>query len=99
MLLPLWESVIVLCFYMILYFHSSFAIILMGKKELVALLSLSSWYLVIVVRLFLAVLCVCLHFVIVIFPDLTHFLQPVQKDHNGNKRYHYLFVGVIIGIG
>ena len=29
--------------------HSSFAIILMGKRELVALLSLSSWCLVIVV--------------------------------------------------
>ena len=30
------------------YVHSSFAIILMGKRELVALLSLSSWCLVIV---------------------------------------------------
>ena len=36
----------------LLYVHSSFAIILMGKKELVALLCLSSWCLVIVVRLF-----------------------------------------------
>ena len=35
--------------------HYSFAIILMGKRELVALLSLSSWCLVIVVWLFLAV--------------------------------------------
>ena len=32
---------------------SSFAIILMGKTELVALVSLSSWYLVIVMWLFL----------------------------------------------
>ena len=32
----------------LLYVHSSFAIILMGKKELLALLSLSSWCLVIV---------------------------------------------------
>ena len=33
----------------LLYVHSSFAIILMGKRELVALLSLSYWCLVIVV--------------------------------------------------
>ena len=39
----------------LLYGHSSFAIILMGKRELVALLSLSSWCLLIVVWLFLAV--------------------------------------------
>ena len=49
--------------------HSSFAIILKGKRELVALLSLSSWCLVIVVWLFLAVPRVCLQFVIVVFPD------------------------------
>ena len=49
-LLPLWESVIVLCVCCtLLYDPSSFAIILMGKRELVALLSLSSWCLVIVV--------------------------------------------------
>ena len=53
---------------------SSFAIILMGKRELVALLSLSSWCLVIVVWLFLAVPWVCLQFVIVVFPDHTHLL-------------------------
>ena len=39
----------------LLYVPSSFAIILMGKRELVALLSLSSWCLVLVERLFLAV--------------------------------------------
>ena len=33
----------------LLYVHSSFAIILIGKRELVALLSLSSWRLVMVV--------------------------------------------------
>ena len=33
----------------LLYVHSSFAIILMGKRELLTLLSLSSWCLVIVV--------------------------------------------------
>ena len=51
---------------------SSFAIILMGKRELVALLSLSSWCLVIVVWLFLAVPWVCLQFNIVVFHDHTH---------------------------
>ena len=56
----------------LLYVHSSFAIILMGKRELVALFSLSSWCLVIVVWLFLTVPRVCLHFVIVVFPDHTH---------------------------
>ena len=56
------------------YAHSSFAIILMGKRELVALLGLSSRCLVIVVWLFLAVPWVCLQFVIVVFPDHTHLL-------------------------
>ena len=53
---------------------SSFAIILMGKRELVALLSLSSWHLVIVVWLFLAVSWVSLQFVIVVFSDHTQLL-------------------------
>ena len=46
----------------------------MGKRELVALLSLSSLCLVIVVWLFLTVPLVCLKFVIVLFPDHTHLL-------------------------
>ena len=37
--------------------HSSIAIILMGKRELVALLNLSSWCLVMVGWLFLAIPC------------------------------------------
>ena len=41
----------------LLYVHSSIAIILMGKRELTALLNLSSWSLVMVERLFLAVVC------------------------------------------
>ena len=49
------------------YVHSSVAIILKGKRELVALHRLSSWCLVIVVWLFLAVPWVCLRFVIVVF--------------------------------
>ena len=58
----------------LLYVHSSIAIILMGKSELVALLNLSSWCLVMVERLFLAVPGGCLRFVIVVFPNHTHLL-------------------------
>ena len=58
----------------LLYIHSSIAIILMGKRELIALLNLSSWCLVMVERLFLAVPRGCLQFVIVVFPDHTHLL-------------------------
>ena len=61
-------------FCVLLYVHSSFVIILMGKKELVALLCLSSLCLVIVVWLFLTMPRVCLKFVIVVFPDHTHLL-------------------------
>ena len=58
----------------LLYVHSSFAIILMGKNELIALLGLSSWGLVIVVWLFLAVPWIRQLFVIVVFPNHTHLL-------------------------
>ena len=63
----------------LLYVHSSIAIILMGKRELIALLNLSSWCLVMVERLFLAVPRGCLQFVIVVFSDHTHllFLQEI----------------------
>ena len=61
----------------------------MGKRELVALLSSSFWYpvivvLVIVVWLFLAVPWVCLQLVIVVFPDhtfcelMTPLLQSIE---------------------
>ena len=58
----------------LLYVHSSIAIILVGKRELVALLTcnLSSWCLVMVEWLFLAGPWGCLRFVIVVFPDHTH---------------------------
>ena len=62
----------------LLYVHFSIAIILVGKRELVALLNLSSWCLVMVRWLFLAVPWGCLRFVIVVFPDHTHFLFLVQ---------------------
>ena len=59
---------------MLLYVHSSIAIILIGKRELVALLILSYWCLVMVERPFLAVPRGCLQFVIVVFPDHTHLI-------------------------
>ena len=59
---------------MLLYVHSSIAIILMGKRELVALLNLSPWCLVMVEWLFLPVPWGCLQFVIVVFPDHTRLL-------------------------
>ena len=58
----------------LLYVHSSIAIILIGKRELVALLNLSSWCLMMVERLFIVVPWGCLPFVIVVFPDHTHLL-------------------------
>ena len=67
----------------LLYVPSSFAIILMWKRELVALLSLSSWYLVIVLWLFLAVPWVHLQFVIVVFPDHTHYFIPRYEVYRG----------------
>ena len=58
----------------LLYVHSSIEIILMGKRELVALLNLSSWCLMMVERPFLAVPWGFLRFEIVIFSDHTHLL-------------------------
>ena len=66
----------------LLYVHSSIAIILMGKRELVALLNLSSWCLVMVERLFLAVPWDCLRFVIVVIPDHTHSLFCTLSGDN-----------------
>ena len=72
----------------LLYVHSSFAIILMGKRELVALLNLSSWCLVMVERLFLAVPRGSLQFVIVVFPDHTHllFLANILKIKDKRRK-------------
>ena len=74
------------------YVHSSIAIILMGKRELIALLNLSFWCLVMVERLFLAVPRGCLQFVIVVFPDHTHllFLKAQPRQHISNI-YIYLY--------
>ena len=68
--------------------RSSIAIILMGKRELVALLNLSSWCLVMVERLFLAVPQGCLQFVIVVFPDHTHYFYLFSWE----KRASIIFV-------
>ena len=76
----------------LLYVHSSIAIILMGKRELIALLNLSSWCLVMVERLFIAVPRGCLQFVIVVFPDHTHliflFIQPTANSVLFEALYH-----------
>ena len=67
------------------YVHSSIAIILLGKRELIALLVLSSWCLMMVERLFLTVPQGGLRFVIVVFPDHTHLLflkKIVLSQHN-----------------
>ena len=69
---------------MLLYVRSSIAIILMGKTELVALLNLSSWCLVMVERLFLAVPRGCLQFVIVVFPDHTHYFCRAEAQIMNN---------------
>ena len=78
LLLPLWGSVVVLCFVV-----RCFVSVLVlrsswwgggGGGGLVALLGLSSWCLVVVGRLFLAVPRGVLQFVIVVFPDHTHLL-------------------------
>ena len=58
--------------------HSSVVVILVGKRELIALLSLSSWCLVVVERLFLALPRGCLHFLTVVFPDHTHLLFSIH---------------------
>ena len=62
----------------LLYVHSSIAIFLMGIRELVALLYLSSWCLVMFEWFYLAVSWGCLWFVIVVFPDHIHLLFTVE---------------------
>ena len=73
---------------MLLYVRSSIAIILMGKRELVALLNLSPWCLVMVERLFLAVPRGCLQFVIVVFPDHTHLQFFINNRYNLSNLSH-----------
>ena len=75
LLLPLWESVIVLCF-VIRYFMS---ILVLQSSWLVALLNLSSCCLVMVERLFLEMPRGCLQFEVEVFPDHTHLLFFMNK--------------------
>ena len=75
----------------LLYVHSSIAIILMGKRELIALLYLSFWCLVMVERLFLAAAWGCLQFVIVVFPDHTHLLF-LENRHIMHRHHKYCVI-------
>ena len=73
----MWGLCVRLCFrYALLYVNFSFAIILMRKGKLIALLLLAFGCLVAVnvLWLFLMVPWVGLQFVIVVFPDHTHLL-------------------------
>ena len=78
----------------LLYVHSSIAIILMGKRELIALLNLSSWCLMMVERLFLPVPRGGLQFVIVVFPDHTHLLFFIGITLNENSRNRFFLISV-----
>ena len=76
--------------------HSGVAVVLVGKGVcvcggggLVALLGLSSWCLMMVGRLFLALPPGCLRFVIVVFPDYTHLLFLAFEKTTTLKRLHY----------
>ena len=71
--------------YTLCYVLSSIAIILMWKRELVALLNLSFWCLLMVEWLFLAVSWGCLLFVIVVFPDHTHYFWEEFLEGEGEK--------------
>ena len=74
---------------------------LAGEEELVALLSLSSWCLAIVVWLSLAVAWVYLQFVIVVFPDHNHLiylsslflLKDLCSKSVVGTIFNHLFVG------
>ena len=83
--------------YTLLYVHSSITIILMGKRELIALLNLSSWCLVMVERLVLTVPRGCLRFVIVVFPDHTHLLFLYWQ--NIQDYYYFLVTNYLNLIG
>ena len=86
------------------YVHSGIAIILRGKRELVALLNLSSWCLVMVERLFLAVPWGCLWFVIVVFPDHTHLLYclvifSAEKESIQRMNETVILIRAVVDVG
>ena len=57
-----------------------------GEERADCFALLSSWCLVIVVLLFLAVPWVCLQFLIVVFPDQIHLLN-LDPDQSGSKLF------------
>ena len=67
---------------------------------MVALLSLSSWYLVIAVWVFLVVPWVCMQFMIVVFPDHNHllFFLDMPAKLTKNVLVAYLVTAQITGI-
>ena len=65
----------------------------MGKRELVALLNLSSWCLLMVEQLFLVVPRGCLRFVIVVFPYHTHLLFSSSASKIDEECSYYFFAG------
>ena len=65
----------------LLYVRSSIAIIMMGKRELVALLNLFCWCLAVIEWLFLTVPWGCLRFVIVVFLDHTPLLFSMSGHY------------------
>ena len=75
--------------------HSGFAIISIGKKELDALLCLSTWCLVIGVLLFLTIPRVCLQFVIVVFPDHTHLVFCITAWHMFLEAHTDCLIGLL----
>ena len=63
----------------------SFAIISVGKRELAALLCLSSWCLMSVMWFLFTMPWVCLQFVVVVFPNHTHFLYFIKRVEESDK--------------
>ena len=83
---------------MLLYVRSSIAIILMGKRELVALLNVSSWCLVTVGWLFLAVPRGCLQFVnVVVLIIITYYFCYIIIRHL--ESIGHLCINLILRIG
>ena len=72
--------------------HSSFAIISIGKRGLVAFLCLSFWCLTVVVWPFLAMPRVCLQSVIVVFPYHIHLLiGSVTQELRSTRIFVFLY--------
>ena len=69
--------------------HSSFVVISMEKRELVVLLCLSSWCLMAVVWLFLAMPWDRLQFVIVVYPVNTHYLYKLPPSCLGDRDINF----------